>query len=108
MGNDMRLRFDRQLNWLHVELIKLGSLCEKAIGLSARVLEARSDEIIDEILGVAAQIKAKEKELESYCMMLLLKQQPVAKDFREISAALTRIKRETPALSAFSRVSFTH
>ncbi len=91
MGNDMRLRFDRQLNWLHVELIKLGSLCEKAIALSARVLEARSDEVIDEILGVAAQIKAKEKELESYCMMLLLKQQPVAKDFREISAALKMV-----------------
>ena len=30
----MRTRFDKQLEQLHVELIKMGSLCEQAITLA--------------------------------------------------------------------------
>ena len=32
----MRTRFDKQLDELHVELIKMGSMCEEAITLSVR------------------------------------------------------------------------
>ena len=84
----MRQQLDKQLNRLHVELIKMGSLCEKAISLSAKLLVQRSDSIMREVFAVDSEIDTKEKELESFCMMLLLQQQPVAKDFREVSAAL--------------------
>ncbi len=87
----MRLELDKQLIRLHVELIKMGSLCEKAISLSAKLLTKKSDAMMQEVFGVDAEIDAKEKELESFCMMLLLKQQPVAKDFREVSAALKMV-----------------
>lgn len=87
----MRQQLDIQLTRLHVELIKMGSLCEKAISLSARLLIKRSDSMIREVFAVDAEIDSKEKELESFCMMLLLKQQPVAKDFREVSAALKMV-----------------
>lgn len=87
----MRQQLDRQLTRLHVEMIKMGSLCEKAISLSAKLLETRSDSMIREVFGVDLEIDGKEKELESFCMMLLLKQQPVAKDFREVSAALKMV-----------------
>lgn len=87
----MRQQLDKQLNRLHVELIKMGSLCEKAISLSAKLLVQRSDSIMREVFHVDSEIDAKEKELESFCMMLLLQQQPVAKDFREVSAALKMV-----------------
>ena len=87
----MRQQLDKQLNRLHVELIKMGSLCEKAISLSAKLLVQRSDSIMREVFAVDSEIDTKEKELESFCMMLLLQQQPVAKDFREVSAALKMV-----------------
>ena len=87
----MRQQRDQQLNRLHVELIKMGSLCEKAISLSAKLLVQRSDSIMREVFAVDSEIDTKEKELESFCMMLLLQQQPVAKDFREVSAALKMV-----------------
>lgn len=87
----MRQELDKQLNRLHVELIKMGSLCEKAISLSAKLLVNKSDSIMQEVFEVDSEIDGKEKELESFCMMLLLKQQPVAKDFREVSAALKMV-----------------
>ena len=87
----MRQQLDKQLNRLHVELIKMGSLCEKAISLSAKLLVQRSDSIMREVFAVDSEIDTKEMELESFCMMLLLQQQPVAKDFREVSAALKMV-----------------
>lgn len=39
----MRTRFDQQLEKLHVELIKMGSLCEQAITLAASSLEVQED-----------------------------------------------------------------
>ena len=65
--------FERQLEELHVQLITLGSYCEKAISLSDR------------------DIDAKEREIENLCMSLLLHQHPVARDLREISAALKMV-----------------
>ena len=38
-----------------------------------------------------AEIDQKEREIESLCMKLLLQQQPVARDLRQISAALKMI-----------------
>ena len=34
----MKTKFDEQLEEMHVELIKMGSLCEQAITLSSRAL----------------------------------------------------------------------
>lgn len=87
----MRRELVKQLNRLYVELIKMGSLCEKAISLSAELLVKKSDSIMKEVFEVDMEIDGKEKEIESFCMMLLLKQQPVAKDFREVSAALKMV-----------------
>ena len=48
----MRTRFDKQLEQLHVELIKMGSLCEQAITLAAQALDQfymRSEEHTSEL-----------------------------------------------------------
>ena len=39
----MSERFVRQLEELHVELITMGSLCEKAISLSAKAIQCSGD-----------------------------------------------------------------
>lgn len=102
----MRTRFDEQMEELHVELIKMGSLCEDAIALSANLLvECSKDyddkqaeiqkEVMNElrtkISNLEEEIDSKEYEIETLCMRLLLQQQPVARDLRNISSALKMI-----------------
>ena len=93
----MRTRFDEQMEQLHVELIKMGSLCEEAISLSVEALQKSEDEddkvkeIREKVAQLEEKIDAKEYEIETICYRLLLQQQPVATDLRNISAALKMI-----------------
>lgn len=87
----MRTRFDKQLDELHVELIKMGSMCEEAITLSVEVLKHASEKTINQIHTVDSAIDQKERDIENICIKLLLQQQPVASDLRMISAALKMI-----------------
>ncbi len=87
----MRSKFDRQLEILNAELIKMGSLCEEAIAMSAKAL-TENDAMLDAgIQKTESDIDEKEKEIETLCLKLLLRQQPVAGDLRQISAAIKMI-----------------
>lgn len=86
----MRNYLDEQLELLNVEMIRMGSLCEDAISGAAHALMGQA--------GFAAQVKQteqeidqKEKDIENLCFKILLKQQPVARDLRQVSAALKMI-----------------
>ena len=84
--------FERQLEELHVQLITLGSYCEKAISLSAKAISAaQNEEMARQVFDTDRDIDAKEREIENLCMSLLLHQHPVARDLREISAALKMV-----------------
>lgn len=87
----MRSRFDEQLERLNTELIEMGALCEEAIDSAAHALSRRDKERIRHTLDMEAEIDRKERDIEGLCLKLLLKQQPVAKDLRLISAALKMI-----------------
>ena len=65
----MRNRFDQQLELLNEQLTRMGELCEVAIGKATTA----------------------ETDIERLCLKLLLQQQPVARDLRQISAALKMI-----------------
>lgn len=85
----MTTRFERQLEELHVQIITMGSLCEKVIAFSAKAIQGV--DCSKEVFDTDREIDAKEREIEAICMRLLLHQQPVARDLREISAALKMI-----------------
>lgn len=87
----MRNRFDEQLEKLNVEMIKMGALCEEAISLSVHAIVNRDLSLLDKVFATDAEIDQKEKDIESLCMRLLLHQQPVARDLRQISSALKMI-----------------
>lgn len=87
----MRNKFEEQLEKLHVEMIQMGALCEDAISAAAQAL-MKGDEDLARAAGEAErEIDQKEREVENLCLKLLLQQQPVARDLREISAALKMI-----------------
>ena len=87
----MRDRFTQQMEKLHVELIEMGALCEQAISRAYQVLMEEDPQAAQELRKKDAAIDEKEREIESRCMKLLLQQQPVASDLRQVSAALKMI-----------------
>lgn len=87
----MRSRFDEQLMLLNKEMIEMGALCEEAIELVTKALETNDGEIYKKVRPISLEIDQKEKDIEARCMKLLLQQQPVARDLRQISAALKMI-----------------
>lgn len=87
----MRNKFDQQLEMLHVELIKMGALCEDAVSSAIEALEKNDIVSADSALDTDAEIDHKERDIERMCMKLLLQQQPVATDLRIVSAALKMI-----------------
>ena len=92
MVDDMRNKFDEQLDNLNNELIKMGKLCEQAISGAIKItMEDDHEELKREVLDTDSEIDKKERDIESICMKLLLRQQPVARDLRVISAALKMI-----------------
>ena len=86
----MRSHFDEQLALLSREMIEMGALCERVIALSVKALEAGDAKLAASVAPVDAEIDQKERTIESLCLRLLL-QQPVARDLRQISAALKMI-----------------
>ena len=91
MVKSMRTRFDEQLRQLNVELIRMGSLCEEAISIAAKVLEGEKNISNERVFAIEGEIDQLEHDIESLCMRMLLQQQPVASDLRVISAALKMI-----------------
>lgn len=87
----MRIKFDEQLDILNQSLIEMGSYIEKAINLATSALIDRDDDLARRAIAFDDEIDAKEKEIESLCLKLLLQQQPVARDLRLISSALKMI-----------------
>ena len=87
----VRSRFDSQLEQLNVELIRMGALCEEAITASVSALIKYDKSVVQTVFEKDNEIDKMEREIESFCLRLLLQQQPVAKDLRAISSALKMI-----------------
>lgn len=87
----MRNRFDEQLAQLNHEMIEMGALCEEVIALASKALTENDRTLAKKVAPVDTEIDRKERDIESLCLRLLLQQQPVARDLRQISAALKMI-----------------
>lgn len=87
----MRSSFDNQLKKMHTELIHMGALCETAIASAAKALLEGDPACAEKARAVEREIDDKEREIEAVCLKLLLQQQPVARDLRQVSSALKMI-----------------
>lgn len=87
----MRNRFDEQLFELNRDLIEMGAMCEEAIASAAKALSTGDMDLARKVRSNGFTIDQMERDIEGRCMKLLLHQQPVARDLRQISAALKMI-----------------
>lgn len=87
----MRDRFQEQLMLLNKELVEMGALCEEAIRYAVNMLTEKNTQLKEKAIDAEKQIDRMERDIEALCMRLLMHQQPVATDFRMVTAALKMI-----------------
>lgn len=87
----MRSNFDKALDLLNNELIKMGSLVEDRIKDAVEALINQDVNLAKDIIKGDIEVDRMEKEIESTCLTLILQQQPVARDLRLISSILKMI-----------------
>ena len=87
----IRKIFEEELTDLKKELVEMCRLTEKMISDAIKALVTRDRELGKSIGITDKRVDEYEMEIEKKCMRILLKQQPVAKDFREVSTALKMI-----------------
>lgn len=89
----MRERYLEKLTQLSNQVLDMGMLCEQAIMKTCRLLMSADlrREQVEEINRLEKEIDEKESFIESLCIQLILRQQPVAADLRRISAALKMV-----------------
>ena len=91
MVDVMRDKFQQQLQQLNEDLIEMGALCKEAVADAMTALLYSDKQARQKAFLTEYEIDNKEREIENLCMKLLLQQQPVARDLRNISAALKMI-----------------
>ncbi len=87
----MRNRFDKELTKMHEDLISMAALVETAISRAVEALKKYDADLAKMTMAGDKEVDQMEREIESTCLKLLLQQQPVARDLREISTALKMI-----------------
>lgn len=87
----MREHFDDQLATLRQSVANMGSQCELAIHSAVTALMEDNTKLARSVVGLESETRREEREIENLCLKLLLQQQPVASDLRDISAVLKAI-----------------
>lgn len=86
-----RPSFDHELEQLNIELIKMGALIEKSIENCVSAFKNQDYTLAKEIIKSDRMVDDMEKLIESKCLSLILRQQPVARDLRSVSTALKMV-----------------
>ena len=87
----IRKIFEEELVALKIELVQMCRLTEQMIESAILALVKKDRELGKSIGRMDKRVDEYEMDIEKRCMKILLKQQPVAKDFREVSTTLKLI-----------------
>ena len=87
----IRKIFEEELAELKTQLVEMCRLTEQMISDAITALVNKDRELGRSIGEADKRVDEYEMAIEKKCMRILLKQQPVAKDFREVSTALKMI-----------------
>ena len=87
----VRKLFEEELSELKTELVEMCRLTEQMINNAITALVNRDRELGKSVGLADKRVDEYEMDIEKRCMRILLRHQPVAKDFREVSTALKMI-----------------
>lgn len=87
----MRSKFDEQLLELNKEMIDMGNKIILSIKNAIEALVARDENMAKAIMESDAEVDHLQKKIEGICFNLLIRQQPVARDLRTVTAAMKMV-----------------
>ena len=87
----MRNQFGAEMTALHTKMITMGALCESGIASAVKGLLEHDPRNTQRAIDLVEEVNQCEQEIEQLCHTLLLRQQPVARDLRKISACLKMV-----------------
>ncbi len=87
----MRNDFEKQLNELNGNMILMAAQCENCIAEAVQALLTGDETHVEKAHNYEKETDNSERNIQDMCLKLILEQQPVAGDLRNISAALKMI-----------------
>ncbi len=78
----------------------MGALSEEVISLATSALIQKDDTLAARIAPIDHEIDEKERQIESMCLRLLLQQQPVARDLRQIRKQADELRKKQEEFEA--------
>lgn len=87
----MRNKFDIELKKIEQELVSMGALIEESIKEASNAILNGDRLSAKKAMEYEKEIDHKERDIESLCLKIIVEQQPVATDFRIVSATLKMI-----------------
>ncbi|HEY1014795.1 MAG TPA: phosphate signaling complex protein PhoU [Herpetosiphonaceae bacterium] len=85
----LREHYDQQLRGLQADLLRMGAMVESAIGRSVEALKGQDVDLARQVIADDDLIDRAQYALEEKALMLIATQQPLARDLRGISAAIS-------------------
>jgi len=83
-----RANFENELKQLHMEIIEMGNYVGAAIEDCVRAFRENDLELCEAIIANDKKVNEMEKKIESKCLWLIAREQPLASDLRKITTAL--------------------
>ena len=87
----MRETFEHKLGKLNNDLIRMGGMIEEAIASAITALRDSDALLAKKVVDGDRAVDEEEKNIESQCLSIILREQPVARDLRKVSAALKMV-----------------
>lgn len=87
----MRNTFEHKLGKLNNDLIRMGGMIEEAISSAITALKNNDKELARQVVENDIRVDDAEKSIESQCLSIMLREQPVARDLRKVSAAMKMV-----------------
>ena len=84
----MRNRYDKELEQLKSNLTDMGSMTKEIITLVLTCLKNYDDTKVEDINTALEEISRFERAIEADCMRLIMRQQPIATDLRNIRSSM--------------------
>lgn len=83
-----RYNFEKKIEELHKDLIKMGTLIEHSLDDAIQALKKQDVSLAKKVIDKDDEIDNMELRIEKECLMLIATQQPIATDLRDIASVL--------------------
>lgn len=86
-----RHEYQREMEKLHQEIIRMGALVEDAINSAVKALIDMDEALARKVIDQDDIIDEMEREIDRHCVEIIARQQPVASDLRDVTSTLKLI-----------------